>query len=292
MTSESEEDSPCKNPLASRNHRVLGNIAKRSLFQELNEMTEEETEELGQQIQKCYRAKVAQESDEDTAIIFGGIHSKLAGGRSSTETIVLDSGCTKDIVAEAIVKDLGLKVQKLDKPLVINGADGNRLNITGTVNLFFSCQATGEKRKRIQAAVLSGGKDRELLVSLQNLKRFRMIHQMFPHETIDQFFIRYRNKCPKEYSNVYKISSEEYNEPEFSYYKRSRDHLKKPSRAAEDLQKKFVEKYKDNFRGKLGKNDRLNVKPISLTVDPDKLAAHKPTTHLKPYDVPYHLRKG
>ena len=26
-------------------------------------------EELGQQIQKCYRAKVAQESDEDTAIV-------------------------------------------------------------------------------------------------------------------------------------------------------------------------------------------------------------------------------
>ena len=43
-------------------------------------------------------------------------------------------------------------------------------------------------------------------LSLQNLKRFRMIHQTFPHKTIDQFFIRYRNKCPKEYSNVYKIS--------------------------------------------------------------------------------------
>ena len=89
------------------------------------------------------------------------------------------------------MKDLGLKVQKLDKPLVINGADGNRLNITGTVNLFFSSQATGEKRKMIQSAVLSGGKDRELLVSLQNLKRFHMIHQMFPRETIDQFFISY-----------------------------------------------------------------------------------------------------
>ena len=58
------------------------------------------------------------------------------------------------------------------------------------------------------------------------------------------------------------------------------------------MQKKLVEKYKDNFREKLGKNDRLNVKPISLTVDPEKLAAHKPTTHLKPYDVPYHLRQG
>ena len=32
VTSESEEDSPRKNPLASRNHRVLGNIANKSLF--------------------------------------------------------------------------------------------------------------------------------------------------------------------------------------------------------------------------------------------------------------------
>ena len=58
------------------------------------------------------------------------------------------------------------------------------------------------------------------------------------------------------------------------------------------MQKKFVEKYKDNFREKLGRNDRLNLKPISLTVDPEKLAAHKPTTHIKPYDVPFHLRQG
>ena len=61
MTSESEEDSPRKAPMASRTHRVLGNMAKKSLFQELNEMTEEETEELGYQVDKCYRAKVAQE---------------------------------------------------------------------------------------------------------------------------------------------------------------------------------------------------------------------------------------
>ena len=58
------------------------------------------------------------------------------------------------------------------------------------------------------------------------------------------------------------------------------------------MQKKIVEKYKDNFREKLGINDRLNVKPILLVVDPEKLAAHKPTTHIKPYDVPFHLRKG
>ena len=42
----------------------------------------------------------------------------------------------------------------------------------------------------------------------------------------------------------------------------------------------------------MGKSDRLNVKPISLHVDKEKLASHKPTTHIKPYDVPYPLRQG
>ena len=140
------------------------------------------------------------------------------------------------------MKDLGLKVQKLEKPLLINGADGNKLNITGTVDLYFSSQATGERRRRIQAAVLSGGKDRELLVSLQNLKRFRMIHSTFLKENIDDYFIRYSNKRSKQYSQAYKISSEEFDEPDFSYYTRSRANLKKPSKDAENMQKKFVKK--------------------------------------------------
>ena len=42
----------------------------------------------------------------------------------------------------------------------------------------------------------------------------------------------------------------------------------------------------------MGRNDRPNVKPFLLTVDPEKLATHKPTTHIKPYDVPFHLRQG
>ena len=120
----------------------------------------------------------------------------------------------------------------------------------------------------IEAAVLSGGKDRELLVSLKNLKRFRMIHSTVPRETIDQYFIRYnRNKVNKEYSNAYKVTSERFEELPNSYYKPNGAHLKKPSKEAHDLQNKFIEKYKNYFIDKLGKSDRLNVKPITLHVD-------------------------
>ena len=100
----------------------------------------------------------------------------------------MDSGCIRDIIAEAICSDLGLKMRVLDKPLHIVSADGNTLDITGTVTLFMSSQATGEKRRMIEAAVLRGGKDHELLLSLKNLKKFRMIHSTFPHENIDYYF--------------------------------------------------------------------------------------------------------
>ena len=59
VTSGSEEDSPRKTPMASRAHRVLGAVAKKSLFQSLVEMSDEEAVELGQEINKCYRVKVA-----------------------------------------------------------------------------------------------------------------------------------------------------------------------------------------------------------------------------------------
>ena len=147
-------------------------------------------------------------------------------------------------MAEDIVRDLGLKMKKLEKPLVINGADSNTLNITGTLIIFMSSQETREKRRMIEAAVLSGGKDRELLVSLKNLKRFRMIHSTFPRETIDQYFIRYnRNTVNKEYSNAYKVSSSEFEElPQ--YYKPSREHLKKPSKEAQDLKTNLLKNIK------------------------------------------------
>ena len=104
-----------------------------------------------------------------------------------------------------------------------------------------SSQATGDKRRMIEAAVLDGGKDRELLVSLKNLKKMRMIHSTFPHQNIDQIFLTYENKRDKEYSIVYKAHTEN------SYYTKSRSHLKKPSIESQNLQNKRIHKHKHYF---------------------------------------------
>ena len=76
------------------------------------------------------------------------------------------------------------------------------------------------------------------------------------------------------------------------YYTKSKPDLKKPSKEAKTLQNKLISKHHHNFVDKLTKNDRLNVKPVELQVNPDKLKQTKPTTHFRPYDIPFHLRKG
>ena len=107
-SSSSEEDSPRKSPVRSRTYRVLGDTAKKSLYQKLNTISEDELEQLGEEIERCYRAKTASDGNDDTAVIFADLHSKLVGGKKSKEVAVMDSGCTRDIVSQDIVMDLGL----------------------------------------------------------------------------------------------------------------------------------------------------------------------------------------
>ena len=95
-----------------------------------------------------------------------------------------------------------------------------------------------------------------------------------------------KNKSSKPYLHLYNAKYAS------SYYQPSRAHLKKPSKEAEKLQNKLIDRYKSNFKEKLGKDDRLNVKPVSLHVDKDKLETHRPMSHIRPYNVPFHLRQG
>ena len=58
------------------------------------------------------------------------------------------------------------------------------------------------------------------------------------------------------------------------------------------LRDEIVKKFSDNFVEKLGKNDRSKCKPITLEKDQRKLAEMKPVSHMKPFDVPFHLREA
>ena len=116
--------------------RVLGDTAKKSLFQYLNTISEEDGEKLGEEIDRCYRAKTASAEDTETAVVFADLHNKLSGGKKTREIAVMDTGCTRDIVSQDIVRDLNLQTWELDRPLNIVTADGSVLNIVGTTTLY------------------------------------------------------------------------------------------------------------------------------------------------------------
>ena len=46
----------------------------------------------------------------------------------------------------------------------------------------------------------------------------------------------------------------------------------------------------NKFVDKLGPEDRIRVPPIKLEVDRRRAEQIRPTNHIKPYNVPFHLR--
>ena len=62
----------------------------------------------------------------------------MSGGKAVDLLIVLDSCCSKDIIAEDIVR-----VKDLDSPLRIISATGDYRDIVGTCKLFMKTQVTG-----------------------------------------------------------------------------------------------------------------------------------------------------
>ena len=76
----------------------------------------------------------------DTATLHGSGCSKLLGGKGVDLHIVIDSGCSKEIISEDIVPALGIRVAELEYPLSIIRATGDCLNIVGTCTLFMKTQ--------------------------------------------------------------------------------------------------------------------------------------------------------
>ena len=66
--------------------------------------------------------------------------------------------------------------------------------------------------------------------------------------------------------------------------------MKEPSEEHKNLREELIKT--NNFVDKLGKGDRLECRPISLEVDQRKLAHMKPVNQVKPFGVPFHIRKA
>ena len=288
----SEEESPVKKGAKEARSMRVGNqederrLAKRVTFglhQELEGMLEDEQINLGKSIFSALKAKSARETDSPT--VKGKVYPSRHSNKYLTEDLCHDTGCTKPIISEEIVKDLNLQVKPLSRNMTIVDASGRSLDITGTVKLYVSSQALGGRRKLVEGAVLRGNlADREILISLQLLKTWNLIHDTFPHEDVYSFLTR-TNKSHSAYSALYSNSI-----PNEIYEKEGTNStLKEPSKGCKELREKLIKKFANNFATKLGPKDRMNVPPVKLVVDEDR--GVRPTAHIKPFDTPFHLRK-
>ena len=286
----SEEESPVKKGANEARGMRVGiqeegrRSAKRATFglhEELEGMLENEQIILGRSIFSALKAKSAKESD--SPILRGKVYRSRHSNKYLSEDLVADTGCTKPIISEDIVKDLNLQVNPLSKNMTIVDASGRSLDITGTVKLYVSSQALGGRRKLVEGAVLRGNSaDREILISLQLLKSWNIIHPTFPHEDVYSFYSR-TNKQHSAYSALYSNKNEIYEK------KGTNTTLKEPSKGCKDLREKLIKRFEKNFVTKLGPKDRMNVPPVKLIIDEER--GLRPTAHIKPFDTPFHLRK-
>ena len=82
-----------------------------------------------------------------------------------------------------------------------------------------------------------------------------------------------------------------YNCNNIQFYTPSKTVLRDSSKEEKQLREKLIDKFSSQFVDKLGPDDRLAVPPIKLEVDKLKEEQTRPTNHIKPFDVPYHMRE-
>ena len=151
-----------------------------------------------------------------------------------------------------------MKVTPLAKELEIVEASGKNLKIMGTVKIYLECEVLGG-RKLMEAAVIEGEGASEVLVSLGLMKKWDLIHDSFPQETVSDFLYRKTNKSKIAYSSRYSFQTSVFNE--------SRK-LKEPSRECRNLKNEIVNEWDNCFKEKLGPEDIILFKTIRYTTPP------------------------
>ena len=118
--------------------------------------------------------------------------------------------------------------------------------------------------------------DREILISCAMLKKWDMIHQTFPAQTLSDYI---RN-LDRKISNVYDSNKC------FEIYEKShvttKEKLSKTSRQCNKLREYILQKYLDP-------GDRVNIPPVHLEVDESRGVS--PVQATKAFDIPHHLMK-
>ena len=189
--------------------------------------------------------KNAKETDNSAQ---GLISSNTDFRSSNLETFLFDSGASVSIMGEKMARENKLTIRRLAKPRNVHEASGAKLDIIGTADMFVKIRVIG-KTKKLRCLILQGSNvDREVLISCKMLKRWDLIHETFPHETVGQY-VRRTIKLHKA-AAVYEKSAIP-----------SKICVSKVPPECKKLRNKILKKYADVFKDKLEKGDRVNIPP-------------------------------
>ena len=91
---------------------------------------------------------------------------------------------------------------------------------------------------------------KETLISLDLLKRWDLVHESFPFQTVSDYIYSRKNKSLKAYSSLYDFHSQIYEES---------TEIKKPSKKCNRLRDEIMGKWLHAFKEELEPTDRMNV---------------------------------
>ena len=150
------------------------------------------------------------------------------------------------------------------------------LEVLGTCKVYIENKILGG-RKMVEAVVIQGD-SKETLTSLQLLKKWDLIHDSFPQQTISDYINSKSNKRFAAYSTLYYFQS--------NIYQESRK-LKPPSRDCGKLREDIKKNWQSFFKEELEPQDRMKVEPVKVRFKDEGV---NPSLCYKPYDNLYHLR--
>ena len=121
--------------------------------------------------------------------------------------------------------------------------------------MFVKIAAIG-KTKKLRCLILRrSGVD--ILISCKMLKRWNLIHNRFPHETVDNF-VKRKLKLQK-VASVFDKSAIS-----------SKVRVNTVPLECQILRKEILRKHAGIFKDKIGKMDRVNIPPVKLQLDESK----------------------
>ena len=115
----------------------------------------------------------------------------------------MDTGCIFPVTTTAIVEGMKAEIIPLIEELDIIDVAGKSLTVLGTCKMFIEKRILSS-RKMVEAAVIQGDR-RETLISLQLLKKWDLIHDSFPNQTISDHIVNKSNKKYAAYSMLYDL---------------------------------------------------------------------------------------